>query len=159
MSGKNGRKILKLKPTGEPGFVTDASGTTAGTFGLFHGFGVGDVNADNIPDIYIGDYNAKENEIAGSGRGYLYSGKDGDLIKIFKAEQTGDGLGPARGVGDVDQDGYNDLFIAAYTFTQGSGAGKGYLYSGKTGELLRTMTGKVPQQFLGVDALGIDDIK
>ncbi|MCW8998990.1 MAG: hypothetical protein OQK04_09770, partial [Kangiellaceae bacterium] len=158
LSGRNGRIIHRLKPKGEPGLVTDAAGITAGTFGQFHSFGVGDVNGDQVADIYVGDYNARQDEVDGTGRGFLYSGATGKLINIFTAENLGDGFGPARGAGDVNGDGYNDLFIAAYTYTGGSFVGKGYVYSGADNSILRTMTGTQSGQFLGVDALTLGDV-
>ncbi|TQV89582.1 FG-GAP-like repeat-containing protein [Aliikangiella coralliicola] len=158
LSGRNGRIIHRLKPVGEPGLVTDGAGVTAGTFGQFHAFGVGDVNGDHVADIYVGDYNASQDGVAGTGRGFLYSGKNGKRLHIFTAENPGDGFGPARGAGDVNGDGHNDLFIAAYTYTGGTNAGKGYVYSGADNSLLRTMTGTVSGQFLGVDALTLGDL-
>ncbi len=158
LSGRSGAILRTLRPVGSPGLVPDGAGVTAGTFGQFHAFGVGDVDADGVPDVYVGDYNARQNEVDGTGRGYLYSGASGERLHVFQAENPGDGLGPARGVGDVNGDGAADIFIAAYTFTGGSGAGKGYLYSGADFSVLRTLTGAVPSQLLGVDALGAGDV-
>lgn len=158
LSGRNGRLIHRLEPVGEPGLVTDGAGITAGTFGQFHAFGVGDVNGDQVADIYVGDYNAQQDGVPGTGRGFLYSGATGKRLHIFTAENPGDGFGPARGAGDVNGDGHNDLFIAAYTYTGGNFVGKGYVYSGADNSVLRTMTGTTPGQFLGVDALTLGDV-
>lgn len=158
MSGKNGRILHTLSPIGDPGLVTDGAGITAGTFGQFHAFGIGDVTGDGVADVYVGDYNARRDGVDGTGRGYLYDGATGARKHVFEAENPGDGFGPARGIGDADGDGASELFIAAYTYTGGSFAGKGYLYSGATQALLRTTTGAIPGQFLGVDALGAGDV-
>ncbi|TQV71809.1 hypothetical protein FKG94_19390 [Exilibacterium tricleocarpae] len=158
LSGKNGRRLHTLRPIGEPGLTGDTAGVVAGTFAVFHAFGVGDIDSDGVADIYIGDYNARREDTDGTGRGYLFSGYTGRRLHVFEAENLGDGLGPARGVGDVDHDGINDIFVAAYTFTGGSFAGKGYLYSGAERRLLRTMTGAASGQLLGVDALGVGDV-
>lgn len=158
LSGHDGGLIRRLVPEGEPGLVTDGAGVTAGTFGLFHAFGVGDVNGDQVADIYVGDYNAQQDGVSGTGRGFLYSGATGKILNTFTAENLGDGFGPARGAGDVNGDGHNDLFIAAYTYTGGTFAGKGYVYSGADNSVLRTMTGTAPGQFLGVDALTLGDL-
>jgi hypothetical protein len=37
-------------------------------------------------------------------------------------------------------------------------AGKGYLFSGKDGSLLRTMTSQVRDDFVGVDAIALGDV-
>jgi hypothetical protein len=156
LSGADGRIVRHLRPQGQPGLVTDGAGVTAGTFGLFHAFGVGDLSGDGVPDIYVGDYNASQDGVDGTGRGYLFSGRDGRRLRVFYPEQLGDGLGPARSIADTDGDGVRDLFIASYTF--GDGAGKGYVYSGASGQVLRTTTGGIAQINLGVDALGLGDV-
>ncbi len=160
LSGKNGHIIHTLTPVGQPGLTPDGAGVVAGTFGRFHAFGVGDVDGDRVADVYVGDYNARQADIDGTGRGYLYSGATGRRIQVYRAENFGDGLGPARGVGDVDGDGLSDIYIAAYTFSteEAAAVGKGYLYSGANKKLLRTMTGRVANALLGVDALGVGDI-
>jgi hypothetical protein len=74
-------------------------------------------------------------------------------------EVAGDGfgIGPAD-AGDVDGDGHADLIIGAWQHASGApSGGKVYLYSGKTFELLRAWTGKVPGETFGFDATGIGD--
>jgi hypothetical protein len=78
----------------------------------------------------------------------------------LSGEAAGDGfgIGPAD-AGDVDGDGQADLIVGAWQ--QGSaapGGGKVYLYSGRTGELLWQVTGKVMGETFGFDATGIGDV-
>jgi glycosylphosphatidylinositol phospholipase D len=148
LSGATGRLLHRLKP---PGMKFSRQ------YGNFFASGPGDINADGVPDIFIGDYsNAHGGE--GSGRVYIYSGASGSLLRIIDGE-NGEGLGPGRGVGDVNGDGFGDLYIGAYTNSEvAPTAGKGYLFSGKNGGVLRTMTGTQPSEYLGVDALGVGDV-
>ena len=54
------------------------------------------------------------------------------------------------------RDGYDDIFAAAYTNSEGAPrAGKAYLYSGRSGALLRTFTSKLAEDNFGVDALSV----
>ena len=158
-SGVDGSLLFTMKPVGLPG-------GTPGTFGQYHASAAADVNGDGITDIYIGDYSARRGQsqgpnavASGTGRSYIFSGADGSRLYVFDAEQNGDGLGPGRGVGDVNGDGYGDIFTAAYTSSAGAASGgKGYLYSGQDGALLRTMTGTMAGVSLGVDALAVGDV-
>jgi hypothetical protein len=62
-------------------------------------------------------------------------------------------------VGDVNRDGHDDILVGAWQFGgAASSGGKIYLYSGRDGSLLRTITGRVPGETLGFDATGIGDI-
>lgn len=150
-SGKDGEQLFTLKPQEET--------TPSSTFGTFFSFGAGDVDADGTPDIFIGDYSANRGEEQAVGRAYIYSGKDGSLIRIFEGEQAGDGIGPGRGVGDVNNDGYADLTIAAWQSSAGvEQGGKVFVYSGKDGSVLHEVTGAVAKDALGVDAFGVGDI-
>lgn len=151
-SGADGTKLYTMKPVGLPGAFP--------SFAIYHASGAGDVNLDGVPDIYIGDYNARRgSEPEGTGRAYVFSGVDGKKLYNFDAENNGDGLGPGRGIGDVNGDGYGDMYVAAYTNSEGAeSAGKGYVYSGKEGNVLRTMTGTVADVSLGVDALAVGDL-
>jgi hypothetical protein len=158
VSGADGSAILELKSR------SPAPGTNGPltTFGRYHCHGAGDIDADGVADIFVGDYNAKNPEDSddddpgfGTGRAYVYSGATGKVLLDLRAEQAGDGFGPGRGVPDIDQDGHDDVYVAAYSYTDGANpaVGKGYLVSGASGEVLRTMTGRTAGEFLGVDAL------
>jgi FG-GAP repeat len=150
-SGRTGATHLTLEPI--------AKGT-AEVFGVFFTQGAGDINHDGVADIFVGDYNDRRGGGAGTGRAYVFSGVDGSALYVFNAENKGDGFGPGRGAGDVNGDGYGDLIIGAYT-SSASGvpfAGKGYLFSGKDGTVIRTMTGQVMDDFVGVDAIAVGDI-
>lgn len=126
-----------------------------GTFATFHAAGGGDVDGDSTSDIFIGDFNAFQ-EKNGTGRAYVFSGFNGNRLSVINAESGGDGMGPGRIVGDVDGDGWDDVFVAAYTWGD-SAQGKAYLRSGRGG-VIRTMTGTEPAAFLGVDAAGLSDV-
>jgi len=150
-SGATGSTYLTLEPF--------ARGTTE-YLGQFFAQGAGDINADGIPDIFVGDYGNKRGGGEGTGRVYIYSGADGSSLYVFNGEDKEDGFGPGRGVGDVNGDGYGDLVVGAYT-SEASGvrkAGKGYVFSGKDGSVMRTMTSQVKNDYVGVDAIGVGDV-
>ncbi|MGD8679831.1 MAG: FG-GAP-like repeat-containing protein [Lysobacterales bacterium] len=168
LSGDDGGVLLQLKSRSpSPGTLT-AKHPYQTTFGRYHCHGVGDVDADGVPDIYVGDYGAKSPEPTGdeddpgfyTGRAYVFSGADGSLLRDIRAENVGDGMGPGRLVADVNGDGHDDIYAAAYLYTDGplSQVGKGYLISGQDGSVLRTMTGQTAGESLGVDALSLGDV-
>ena len=150
-SGVDGAVLYTLQPVDEA--------TSGGTFGTFFAAGAGDVNADGTPDIFVGDYAAARGEAAGTGRAYIYSGVDGSPLHLFEAEADGDGLGPGRGIPDINGDGHADVSLAAWQSSAGAPkGGKVYLHSGKDGSVLQTATGTLAQDALGVDALSIGDV-
>ncbi|MHC5112069.1 MAG: hypothetical protein ACYTHJ_19575 [Planctomycetota bacterium] len=133
-------------------------GVFGGCFGQFFVAGVGLVDEDDVPDMYVGDFCDSTNG-GGTGRAYVFSGADGSIIHMFVGETAGEGIGPGRGAGDVDFDGRTDLLVGAWTSSAGAGlAGKLFVYSGATGEVLRTITSLSNNESLGFDAVGVGDV-
>lgn len=128
-----------------PGPLLSEAGST---FGQFFVGAAGDVNADGTPDLYVGDY--------GASKAYVFSGVSGARIYRLSA---GGGLGCGRFAGDVDRDGHDDLVVGAYNNSTGAtSAGKAFVYSGRDGLALRTITSTTTGEQFGFDAVGIGDV-
>ncbi|MEW5702233.1 MAG: FG-GAP-like repeat-containing protein [Candidatus Zixiibacteriota bacterium] len=136
----------------------------------------GDVNRDGYDDILVGA-NANDAGAFNAGRAYLFYGRSGpfpiaipagsaDLIITGNTEA--DYLGSSvAGLGDVDGDTLPDLLIGAPSYTVGTpGPGRAFIYSGKTGALVRTFTGEAGGDQFGLAVAnagdangdGIDDV-
>ena len=96
----------------------------------------GDTNRDGVPDVIASG--------PGTGVAYVYSGKDGRVLLSFQAGKSDDNFGRhASGAGDVNHDGYADVIVGAPTNDAGGAdAGRAYVYSGKDGRVLLTLTGE-----------------
>jgi len=95
----------------------------------------GDMDKDGTADFLIGAFGED-----GSGKAYVFSGKEGKLLYSVQApqQQTGAGFGWAvAGLGDLNGDGTPDFGVGA--FAQ-EGAGRVFIFSGRDGKLLRTLT-------------------
>jgi hypothetical protein len=100
-SGKDGKRLLTL--TGET--QGEAFGTSPSN--------AGDVNHDGRADLIVGAWQYAGAAISG-GRAYLFSGKDGSLLRTFTCRTPGDTFGfDAVTMGDVDGDGMVDLLITS----------------------------------------------
>lgn len=119
-SGADGKRLLTL--TGEA--AND-------------GFGIGpadagDVNHDGYDDLIVGAWQHSGAAISG-GKVYLYSGKDGSLMRAYTCRIPGDTFGfDATGIGDVDGDGVIDfLLTSAWSGVNGFQSGRVFIVSGK----------------------------
>jgi hypothetical protein len=113
----------------------------------------GDVDGDGAQDVVAG--------APFSGRAYVYSGKDGHTIFTLRAENDSDAFGQhVSSAGDVDHDGHADFLIGApQNNAGGKGAGRAYLYSGKDGHLMLTLTGEREGDAFGSTVGGYTDAK
>jgi hypothetical protein len=95
----------------------------------------GDVNHDGVPDVITG---APGGEVA-----YLYSGKDGATLRVLTAPVKGAGFGggAVTDLGDVNGDGFDDVGVGApQDDAAGTDAGRAYVFSGRDGRILLTLT-------------------
>ena len=117
--------------------------------------GLGDTNGDGVRDIYVGDY---ADGAFGQGKAFIFSGVDGSSLQTFTGSFN-DGLGPGRGAGDHDLDGFEDVVIGGYTSSAGgTGAGRIRIYSGYDGSVLKTYTSTETGSNLGFDCVGLGDV-
>lgn len=142
----------------ESGFTISADSTSTNLGAMFMSV-VGDVDGDNIQDVYASDFS---NSALGpaTGRAYIHSGATGKVIYALTGERAGDGFGiGVADAGDVNKDGYDDMVIGAWQHASAAASGgKVYVYSGKDGSLLRSITGNVVGETLGFDTTGIGDV-
>ncbi|OUJ76146.1 hypothetical protein BXP70_02415 [Hymenobacter crusticola] len=100
----------------------------------------GDVNGDGYADVIIGANKA----IGGNGRAYLYLGRSTGFSttpSLILNNPGGNAPGffgqSVAGAGDVNGDGYADVFIGAYLPVGGAG-GRAYLFLGSSAGLSQT---------------------
>ena len=81
-------------------------------------------------------------------------------IYTFDGQAASDYLGNSvSGAGDVDNDGYDDVIVGAYgNDAGGSGAGRAYVYSGQTGDIIWTFTGEADNDHFGHSVSGAGDV-
>ncbi|MFG0319527.1 MAG: integrin alpha, partial [Planctomycetota bacterium JB042] len=140
-----------LAPEGRAVVLSGADGTPIrewfGTddLGLFGQAvaGVGDVDQDGRPDVLIGAPAAVSGTGQVTGAAFLHSGFDGSLIRSFHGDEELERFGAAvHAAGDVDQDGVPDVIVGGPGATpNGIESGRAVVYSGATGDPLRTFFG------------------
>lgn len=159
-NGATGALVRTLDLPAEDQVPAGTCSSSCGTFGIAVQ-GPGDVNGDKVTDQLVdaGSYNfytgtgtpcgAPEpngcNE--GQGRMYLFDGKTGALLRRIDdpAPQEGAVFGfqdaAPLSPGDVNQDGVADIFGNGFAQNgpAGEGDGRAWIFSGKTGEVIREL--------------------
>lgn len=153
-----GRAYVWRGLTAMPAYVVEGEPSARAMGGMFASM-PGDVDGDGAPELYVSDW-ADATSGPATGRIYVISTLTGEVVRTLAGEAAGDGfgIGPAD-TGDVDRDGHDDLIVGAWQHASAApGGGKVYLYSGATGEVLWSLTGKVMGETFGFDATGIGDV-
>lgn len=131
-SGGNGAVYVQ---SGSDGSVLRSQSGAAGSE-----FGAGvsslaDIDGDQVRDYVVGAPGD------GGGRAYVYSGASGTLLHTLAAQNAGGRFGEffVADAGDVDADGRTDIYVGAYSESNGNGAA--YVFSGRTGQQIHRIAG------------------
>lgn len=112
----------------------------------------GDVNNDMMPDYVVGAPIAS--------KAFVFSGADHTVI--HELSRPGEGFGSGvGGPGDVNADGYDDVFVGASSFDAGlmlTNTGKVYMMSGFDGSELWSVVGEGLNNLLGDGAGVVGDL-
>lgn len=150
LRGSDGGLIRTLRPVDE---------ADARVFGSFFASDAGDLDGDGIGDVFVSDLDAVVDGQTSTGMAYVFSGRTGFPIHILPGLEPGEGFGLGRTIPDTNGDGHRDLLIGA--FNNGEGAASGgatYLFSGRSGALLRRWTSTTASDNFGGDATGAGDV-
>lgn len=162
--GANGADI-PASLAGAVHVVSGANGTLirthTGTGGV-QAMGVGvaslaDLDADGVRDYAIA---AQRGGTTGWGYVQVRSGASGGLLRTLNAEVSARSYGVyfLEGCGDVDADGFEDLYVPDFSDNEGgSNAGKATVYSGATGAVLFEWKGRAPNEGFGIGR-GMGDV-
>ena len=120
----------------------------------------GDIDNDGNPDVIVGTPHA-DGSLKDVGRADVISPAANALIRTFFGDESGDLFGSAVGGNvDIDNDGRPDVIVGAPHHSSGanSGAGAVFVYSGKTGALIRSHFGSGANYQFGTSVCGAGDL-
>lgn len=119
----------------------------------------GDINNDGVNDILVTAPDATVTAPQG-GQVFIYSGANGAQLFYKVGHVANERFGySAAGIGDVNNDGHDDVAIGAWGNNQaGANAGKVYVYSGATQTLLYTLVGQAANDRFGFALAGLGDV-
>jgi len=97
------------------------------------------------------------------GRVYAFECRDGEpeLAWTLEADESGVGLGRMflSFLGDVDGDGFPDVYASDWeNAALGASTGRVYVLSGRSGEVLHTLTGEKPGDGFGIGTADVGDV-
>ena len=122
---------------------------------------VGDLNGDKASEVLIGSPSDGEKN---RGKTFLFSGRDGALLRTLDGPSPGSGYGIALdGLADVDADGFPDFAIGApyvLAFDRPDSHAQGIvdLVSGKDGSKIRTFLPAPDERYFGTDLVALGDL-
>jgi hypothetical protein len=154
----HGRAYVYAGRSHAPQFVIDSDSTGEALGAMFVSV-PGDLDGDGVADIYASDWSNDARGVS-TGRVYVHSGRTGKPLLILTGENGHDGFGTSPSVaGDVDGDGRADLIVGAWQYGKVAvSGGRAYLFSGRSGRLVRTYTDRIPGDTFGFDAVGLGDV-
>jgi hypothetical protein len=135
LSGANGSSLFQLESPRQE---------SSGGFGWTVAGG-GDVNKDGVPDVIVGAW--KEEPI---GHAYVFSGEDGSLLFEPLSPDGGNAFGwSVASAGDFNDDGFADVIVGDEAADPGNGprAGRAYVFSGPSGNLLIELASPNGEEF------------
>ncbi|TAH36847.1 MAG: hypothetical protein EYC70_07615 [Planctomycetota bacterium] len=122
--------------------------------------GLNDIDGDALPDYVVGAWLAKPNGRTAAGCLYVISGT-GALIRRNVGERIWEKNGwSSANAGDVDGDGSDDILSGGFRadFNGLPEAGKMYLYSGRTGEIVHQFGGTATGERAAFSIAGAGDL-
>jgi hypothetical protein len=122
--------------------------------------GIGDVNADGVPDLLVGAPWTTVGAIVEAGVARVISGLDGSYLRTHTGVAASDSFGGSvSGAGDIDRDGVPDYVIGVQSDDSFAwNAGAAYAYSGATGSLLYSWPGAAVSEYFGTSVSGAGDV-